>query len=104
MILDGNRPFFEEPASIIVGVEVKVDMESANGPPNTMTQQLEDVVRAIDPETGARVLEAVDSTLVALRRDATAIGATPELAEMVRRIDAYRGHVRRALEDILDQA
>ncbi len=79
-------------------------MESANEPPNTMTQQLEDVVRAIDPETGARVLEAVDSTSVALRRDATAIGDTPELAEMVRRIDAYRGHVRRALEDILGRA
>ena len=66
-----------------------------------MTQQLEDVVRSIDPDTGARVLEAVDGTLVALRRDATSLGATPEIAEMVRRIDTYRGHVRRALEAIL---
>ena len=66
-----------------------------------MTQQLEDVVRAIDPETGARVLEAVDGTLLALRRDATSLGTTREITEMVRRIDAYRTHVRRALDEIL---
>lgn len=65
-----------------------------------MTQQLEDVVRSIDPDTGARVLEAVDGTLVALRNDATSLGATPEIDEMVRRIDAYRSHVQRALEEL----
>jgi len=70
-------------------------------PATTMTQQLEDVVRTIDPETGVRVLEAVDGTLVALRRDAAGIGATPELAEMVQRIDAYRAHLRRAVEAML---
>ena len=66
-----------------------------------MTQQLEEVVRAIDRKTGARVLEAVDGTLVALRKDAIALGGSPELNEMVRRIDAYRAHVRRALGEIL---
>ncbi len=68
-----------------------------------MTQQLEDVVRSIDPDTGTRVLEAVDGTLVALRKDATSLGATREILEMIRRIDAYRAHVRRALEEILVQ-
>jgi len=72
--------------------------------PTSMTQHLENVIRTIDPETGTRVLQAVDGTLVALREDATAIGATPELAEMVHRIDAYRAHLRRAVEEILARA
>ena len=69
-----------------------------------MTQHLENVVRTLDPETGTRVLEAVDGTLGALRSDAISIGATPELAEMVQRIDAYREHLRRAVEEILARA
>jgi hypothetical protein len=39
------------------------------------------------------VLDAVDGTLDALRNDAVGLGDTPEIREVVRRIDAYKGHL-----------
>jgi len=41
------------------------------------------------------VLDAVDGTLEALRVDALVLGNTPEIQELVRRIDAYKSHLER---------
>jgi hypothetical protein len=58
-----------------------------------MTQELENTVRRMDPDIAAQVLVAVRGTLVALRNDVAALDATPETREVLRRIDAYLGHV-----------
>jgi len=43
----------------------------------------------------------VDGTLDALRQDAIGLGETPEIRELVRRIDAYKGHLGRQRSVIL---
>ena len=58
-----------------------------------MTQELENMVRRMDAETAAQILVAVRGTLVALRDDVATLNATPETREVLRRIDAYLGHV-----------
>ena len=61
----------------------------------TMTRQLEDTIDSLEPNAALRVLDAVDGTLDALRQDALSLGETPEIRELVRRIDAYKGHLGR---------
>ncbi|HEV8595901.1 MAG TPA: hypothetical protein VGR51_10285 [Thermoplasmata archaeon] len=58
-----------------------------------MTQELENFVRQMDPETASQILVAVRGTLVALRNDVATLNHTPETTEVLRRIDAYLGHV-----------
>ncbi len=58
-----------------------------------MTQELQDSVRRMNPETASDVLTAVRGTLVALRDDVAALATTPKTREVLRRIDAYLGHV-----------
>ena len=58
-----------------------------------MTQELENFVRRSDPGTAAQILVAVRGTLQALRTDVAALNTTPETREILRRIDAYLGHV-----------
>lgn len=58
-----------------------------------MTQELETFVRQMDPKIASDVLVAVRGTLVALRGDVATMNRTPETAEILRRIDAYLGHV-----------
>ena len=58
-----------------------------------MTQDLENMVRRMDSETASQILVAVRGTLVALRADVATLNATPETREVLRRIDAYLGHV-----------
>jgi len=60
-----------------------------------MTRQLEETIDALETNDALRVLDAVDGTLDALRRDALNLGETPEIKELVRRIDAYKGHLER---------
>jgi hypothetical protein len=60
-----------------------------------MTRQLEDTIDSLAPADAIRVLDAVDGTLDALRQDAVSLGGTPEIEELVRRIDAYKGHLGR---------
>ncbi len=60
-----------------------------------MTRQLEDTIDALERNDALRVLDAVDGTLDALRRDALSLGETREIKELVRRIDAYKGHLER---------
>ncbi|HTD80982.1 MAG TPA: hypothetical protein VK723_02400 [Thermoplasmata archaeon] len=60
-----------------------------------MTRQLEDTISTLGTNDALRVLDAVDGTLDALRRDALGLGETPEIRELVRRIDAYKGHLGR---------
>ncbi len=60
-----------------------------------MTRQLEDTIDSLKPDDAIRVLDAVDGTLDALRQDAISLGETPEIRELVRRIDAYKGHLDR---------
>ncbi len=60
-----------------------------------MTRQLEETIDALEPTDAIRVLDAVDGTLDALRRDALILGETPEIKELVRRIDVYKGHLER---------
>ena len=61
--------------------------------PVPMTQELEDFVRRMDPQTASQILVAVRGTLVALRDDVSTLNHTPETTEVLRRIDAYLGHV-----------
>ena len=56
----------------------------------TMTRQLEDTIDSLRPNDALRVLDAVEGTLDALRQDALNLGETPEIRELVRRIDAYK--------------
>ena len=58
-----------------------------------MTQELETMVRQMDPETASQILVAVRGTLVALRGDVASLNVTAETREVLRRIDAYLGHV-----------
>lgn len=58
-----------------------------------MTQELETFVRQLDSDTAGRILVAVRGTLEALRRDVASLNATAETREVLRRIDAYLGHV-----------
>ena len=58
-----------------------------------MTQELETMVRRMDPETASQILVAVRGTLVALRGDVASLNVTNETREVLRRIDAYLGHV-----------
>ena len=58
-----------------------------------MTQELENTVRRMDPDTATQILIAVRGTLVALRGDVASLTLTPETREVLRRIDAYIGHV-----------
>ncbi len=58
-----------------------------------MTQELENMVRRMDPETASQILVAVRGTLTALRTDVATLNDTPETQEILRRIDAYLGHV-----------
>ena len=58
-----------------------------------MTQELENMVRRMDPDTAGQILVAVRGTLVALRSDVATLNVTPETREVLRRIDAYLGHV-----------
>ena len=58
-----------------------------------MTQELETFVRRMDPDTASQILVAVRGTLTALRDDVATLNATPETHEVLRRIDAYLGHV-----------
>jgi len=60
-----------------------------------MTRQLEQTIDSLEPNAALRVLDAVDGTLDALRQDALGLGETPEIRELVRRIDAYKGHLDR---------
>ncbi|OGS50866.1 MAG: hypothetical protein A3K65_04040 [Euryarchaeota archaeon RBG_16_68_12] len=66
-----------------------------------MTRQLEDTIDTLEPNATLRVLDAVDGTLDALRRDALGLGETPEIRELVRRIDAYKGHLERQRPSLL---
>ena len=58
-----------------------------------MTQELESFVRSMDADTADQILVAVRGTLVALRNDVATLNATAETREVLRRIDAYIGHV-----------
>ncbi len=58
-----------------------------------MTQELENMVRRMDADTAGQILVAVRGTLVALRNDVASLNVTPETREVLRRIDAYLGHV-----------
>lgn len=58
-----------------------------------MTQELETFVRRMDSDTASQILVAVRGTLEALRRDVATLNATAETREVLRRIDAYLGHV-----------
>ncbi len=69
-----------------------------------MTQQLEQTIDSLEPNAALRVLDAVDGTLDALRQDALGLGETPEIRELVRRIDAYKGHLDRQRSSILAAA
>ena len=60
-----------------------------------MTRQLEETIDSLNPTVALRVLDAVDGTLEALRTDALVLGNTPEIQELVRRIDAYKSHLER---------
>ncbi|HEX9341472.1 MAG TPA: hypothetical protein VF992_09970 [Thermoplasmata archaeon] len=60
-----------------------------------MTRVLEETIDLLRPADAVRVLDAVDGTLDALRQDAVGIGDTPEIREVLRRIDAYKGHLQR---------
>lgn len=64
-----------------------------NAPAVPMTQELENFVRRMDPQTASQILVAVRGTLVALRDDVSTLNPTPETTEVLRRIDAYLGHV-----------
>jgi hypothetical protein len=59
-----------------------------------MTRILEETIDSLRSADALRVLDAVDGTLNALRKDAMEIGETAEIKEVVRRIDAYRGHLQ----------
>ena len=67
----------------------------------TMTRQLEETIDSLDPIAALRVLDAVDGTLDALRTDALHIGMTPEIQELIRRIDTYKGHLERQRSELL---
>jgi len=58
-----------------------------------MTRILEETIDSLRPVDAVRVLDAVDGTLDALRQDALEIGDTPEVRQILRRIDAYKGHL-----------
>ena len=60
-----------------------------------MTRQLEETIDTLGTNDALRVLDAVDGTLDALRQDALSLGETKEITELVRRIDAYKGHLGR---------
>lgn len=60
-----------------------------------MTRILEETIDSLRPADAVRVLDAVDGTLDALRQDALEIGDTPEVREILQRIDAYKGHLQR---------
>ena len=47
------------------------------------------------PTDAVRVLDAVDGTLDARRNDALEIDDTPEIREIIQRIDIYKGHLPR---------
>lgn len=59
-----------------------------------MTKILEDTIDSLRPADAVRVLDAVDGTLDALRQDALEIGDTPEVRQILQRIDAYKGHLK----------
>src|SRR5207245_8818903 len=50
---------------------------------------------SLRPTDAVRVLDAVDGTLDALRQYALETGDTPEVRQILRRIDAYKGHLQR---------
>lgn len=60
-----------------------------------MTRILEETIDSLQPTDAIRVLDAVDGTLDALRKDALQIGDTPEIREILNRIDIYKGHLQR---------
>lgn len=60
-----------------------------------MTRILEETIDSLKPTDAIRVLDAVDGTLDALRKDALQIGDTPEIREILNRIDVYKGHLQR---------
>jgi len=66
-----------------------------------MTRQLEETIDSLDQAAALRVLDAVDGTLDALRNDALGLGDTPEIQELLRRIDAYKGHLARQRSTLL---
>jgi len=66
-----------------------------------MTRALEETISSLRPNDALRVLDAVDGTLDALRQDALDLGQTPEIRELVQRIDAYKGHLSRQRDVLL---
>jgi len=60
-----------------------------------MTRILEETIDSLRLADAVRVLDAVDGTLDALRQDALETGDTPEVRQILRRIDAYKGHLQR---------
>jgi len=60
-----------------------------------MTRILEETIDSLQPTDAIRVLDAVNGTLDALRKDALQIGDTPEIREILLRIDVYKGHLQR---------
>ena len=58
-----------------------------------MTRGLEQTIDTLNRGDALRVLDAIDGTLDALRNDAIGLGDTPEIRAIVRRIDAYKGHL-----------
>lgn len=68
-----------------------------------MTRILEETIDSLRPADAVRVLDAVDGTLDALRHDALEIGDTPEIQQILQRIDAYKGHLQHQ-RSVLDAA
>lgn len=70
-------------------------MKTATREVTAVTRQLEETIKTLEREDALRVLDAVSGTLETLRLDANEIGQTPELNELVSRIEAYLGHLGR---------
>lgn len=58
-----------------------------------MTLQLEEAIGRLARQDALMVLEAVNGTLEALRRDAHEIGGSAEVEAVVSRIETYLGHL-----------
>jgi hypothetical protein len=69
-----------------------------------MTRGLEQTIDSLNRGDALRVLDAVDGTLDALRNDAVGLGDTPEIRAIVRRIDAYKGHLDQQRSVLLSAA
>lgn len=67
-----------------------------------MTILLEETIETLNRKEALRVLDAVNGTLEALRQDAEDLGHTSEMTQMVSRIEAYMGHLRRQRQRLED--